>query len=333
MNLFKKYKAIAYLPTPYTLLQYYLLEPYRIEDTLFFIHERFPRDISSRMKNTFCLLGGSYIKRYYSFLIIGYYFLRNRNIPVFLGGDLAYTNLFLFRFTTIFYLEDGTGSYVFVNQKDKQMVHKKESNWSRWLWGDIYPCWGLAQNVKSIYLTGILPIPEIIAEKVKLIDLNYLWEQKSPEQKRKIWHLFMPEDFDMHLINNYETVLITQPFSEYSDGFFSEADKIEIYHRLLTGYPESKILIKTHPAETTDYSHYFPSACILTCVCPMELLLFSGLHPRRIVTVDSTAAFHFDDSVEKIIAGYGVTPALAKEAKRRGISDEKLDNYITKQSK
>lgn len=333
MKLFKNYKAIAYLPTPYTLLQYFLLEPYKSEDTLFFIQDRFSRNISSRIKNTFCLLSGSRRRIYYSYWIIYYYFLRNRNIPVFLGGDLAYTNLFLFRFKTIFYLEDGTASYVFVNQKDKQFVHKRESKWSRWFWGDVYPSWGLSQNVKCIYLTGILPIPEIIAGKVELIDLKHLWEQKSPKQKNEIWNLFIPQEFDYQLISKYETMLITQPFSEHAGGHFTEAEKIEVYRRLLTGYSESKVLIKTHPEEKTDYSSYFPLAGILSGACPMELLLLSGLLPRRIITVNSTAAFHFDDSVEKIIAGYDVTPALVKEAKRRGIYEDVLNKHITKQSK
>ncbi|WP_195372678.1 MULTISPECIES: hypothetical protein [Parabacteroides] len=42
----------------------------------------------------------------------------------------------------------------------------KRKNWmSRLVWGDGCPGFGLADNVRTFYLTGILPIPEIIAGK------------------------------------------------------------------------------------------------------------------------------------------------------------------------
>ena len=331
MKLFRKYKAIAYLPTPYTLLQYYLLEPYRIEDTLFLFHGGFPLPVVLRVPGVKILDDRGQKRSYRSLLQVYWYALRNRNIPVYLGGWPFFSNLFLRLFKHIFYLEDGTASYEAVLWPEFQSFKREKVLWRRWLWGNIYPRLGLAENVESIYLTGILPIPDIISNKVKIIDLYALWQQKNPDQKKEIVNVFLPQGFDFKLFDNCDTLLLTQPFSEYSTDDFTESDKIEAYRRLLAGYDESKVLIKVHPRETTDYAAYFPSAKILAIPCPMELLMLLGIPLLRAITVNSTAVYNLGDQIEKIITGYDVTPALIKEAKRRNIYDGISNKLTTKQ--
>lgn len=319
---FKKYKAIAYLPTTYTLLQYYLLEPYKAEDTLFFIQEDFPKEVADRLpvvKNT-----GPFFRysNYFFSPIIRFYSFLNHKTPVYLGGELSLTSLFLECFDVCFYLEDGVGSYELVCNKERSVIQKREagSGWlGRWLLGDLYPILGQAENVQTVYLTGILPIPETIAHKVELIDLKLLWQQKNLQQKENILQVFLPEGFDKDTLVGCETLLLTQPLSEDSGGRLSELEKIDIYRKLLSGYDESKVLIKIHPREKTDYSCYFPQAKILQTPCPMELLMLLGLQVKRAVSVNSTAIFNLGNSVEKIISGYDISPALAEEAKRRRI--------------
>nr|WP_129733131.1 glycosyltransferase family 52 [Parabacteroides goldsteinii] len=331
MKLFRKYKAIAYLPTPYTLLQYYLLEPYRIEDTLFLFHGGFPLSVVHRVSGAKVLDDKNQKKCYGSLLQVYWYALRNRNIPVYLGGWLFFSNLFLRLFKHIFYLEDGTASYEAVLCPKFQSFKREKVLWRRWLRGNIYPQFGLAENVECIYLTGILPIPDIISNKVKIIDLYALWQQKNPDQKKEIVNVFLPQGFDSKLFDSCDTLLLTQPFSEYSAGDFTESDKIEVYRRLLAGYDESKVLIKVHPRETTDYAAYFPSAKILAIPCPMELLVLQGIPLHRAITVNSTAVYNLGDQIEKIITGYDVTPALIEEAKRRNIYDGISNKLVTKQ--
>lgn len=333
MKLFKNYKAIAYLSNPYTLLQYYLLEPYRIEDTLFLFRGGFPLSVVHRVPGAKILKDKGRNKCYGSLLLVYWYALRDRNIPVYLGGWPFFSNSFLRFFKHIFYLEDGIASYESVLCPEFQNFKREKVLWRRWVWGNRYPQLGLADNVKCIYLTGILPIPEIISKKVKLIDLHALWQQKNPDQKKEIVNVFLPQGFDFKLFDSCDTLLLTQPFSEYSAGNFSESDKIEVYRRLLAGYDESKVLIKVHPVETTDYAAYFPAAKILAVLCPMELLVLLGIPLHRAITVNSTAVYSLEDQVEKIITGYDVTPALIKEAKRRNIYDGISSKHITKQSK
>lgn len=330
MKFFGKYKAITYLSNPYALLQYYLLAPFPIEDTLFFFHN-FPLSIVQSVSAT-KQVAKSDKGRYLLILKVYWCALCNRDIPVYLNGRTFLSNLFLRLFKHLFYLEDGVGSYELVLRPEYQKIKKDNRLLYRWLWGDRYPCFGLADNVECIYLTGILPIPDIISKKVQLINLYTLWQQKSPDQKKEILDVFLPQEIALSLFDNCDTVLLTQPFSEYSEGNFSESDKIEVYRRLLAGYDESKVLIKVHPSESTDYSVYFPSAKIIANPCPMELLVLLDIPLCKAITVNSTAIYNLGDSVEKIITGYDVTPALIKEAKRCNIYDGISNKLKTKQS-
>lgn len=317
MKLYKRYKAIAYLPNPYCLLQYLLMEPYEIKNTLFLIHGEFPISVASRLPESDILRDSSGFE-FISLLKIYWLIVMNRNIPVFLGGDLMFTNSFLAFSKNPIYLEDGTVSYK-VENKARKVMCKRKRFLARLFMGNLYPELGLANNVHKIYLTGILPIPEIIANKVEVINLKQLWYQKTIEQQDEICHVFLPTDFNMNLIRKYDVLLLTQPFSEYSDGRFSEQEKIDVYRKLISKYDESKVVIKTQPFEITDYSKYFPKAHILNICCPIELLFFMGLSAKITISVSSTAIFGMDDSCKKIITGYDVTPALKKEAIKRGI--------------
>ena len=318
MKWFKRYKAVAYLPNLYTLLQYLLLEPYKIEDTLFCIRPKLAISVVSRLPEYDLFREDSYCKFLLSVIKVYWIILRNRNLPIYLGGHFVLTDVFLRCSKNPNYLEDGTASYELVYISREKSRRKKFL--SRLVLGNMYPCLGLASHVRKIYLTGLLPTPEIIADKVELFNLKQLWLQKTKEQQEEIARIFLPADLDRHaIIKAYDVFLMTQPFSEYSSGSFSEEDKIEVYRRLVSGYDESALVIKVHPIERTDYSKYFPKAHIIDLPCPLELLVLMGLRAKTVISVNSTAILGIDDFQEKIISGYDVTPALKKEAISRGI--------------
>lgn len=328
MKLFKNYKAIVYVPNPYALLQYYLLSPYQEDDTLFLFPEEFPRSIVLHIPGAKVLTEkkpGCYI----SVLFVYWLAISNHNRPIYLTSWSVYSNLFHKLFKQLNHLEDGTGSYEVDLHPEEQKMRKARTWWRRLILGDYYPWYGLAENVEYIYLTGILPIPNVLAKKTKIINLELLWKEKDTILKKRILDIFMPEDLDFSLINSCDILLLTQPFSECSNSNFTESDKIEVYRRLLEGYDESKILIKTHRKEKTDYTSYFPLAKVINTPCPMELLTLLNITFNKAVTVNSTAIYSMSNSVEKIIAGYNVTPALIEEAKRCGFDIDisvRLDN-------
>ncbi|WP_455640355.1 glycosyltransferase family 52 [Parabacteroides sp.] len=319
MKLFKRYKSVAYLPTPYTLLQYLLLSPCRVEDTLFFMHQWFPLLFARNLPESDFLQQKSIVQQLASVFKIYWMILRNPELPLYLGGNLFFTNVFLRYSKNPIYLEDGVGSYELVLDKMHSVRTKRRRFYLRPLLGDLYPWHGLADHVRKIYLTGILPIPEVIADKVEIINLKQLWLQKTKEQQEEIIRIFLPSDFDRGIIREYDVFLITQPFSEFSDGSFSEENKIEVYRKLVSPYDESCLVIKKHPAETTDYRKYFPKARIIDLPCPLELLVFMGLSAKTALSINSTAIFGIDAFQEKIVSGYDVTPALIRECKRNGL--------------
>lgn len=64
----------------------------------------------------------------------------------------------------------------------------------------------------------------------------------------------------------------------------------------------------------------------------MELLALQNIPLCRVITVNSTAIYNLGNHIEKIIAGYDITPALIKETQRRniyeGISNKLKTNNI-----
>ena len=238
---------------------------------------------------------------------------------MYLGGNIFYTNLFLRYFRNIKYLEDGVGACQCYERKDRQVIQKRSSFLANFIWGPLYPWLGLAEQVNSVYMTAIFPVPELIREKVRIIDLKDLWKRKSLAEQREIMHIFLPDDFDPEIFSQYETLLITQPYSEISRGKrISEVEKVKIYRKLISPYDETKVVIKPHPREKTDYKHFFPKAYVFDLPCPLELLVLLNCHICRAISVYSTASFNLGDDVENIITGYSVSPLLEEEARYWG---------------
>lgn len=325
MNYLRKYKEIVYVPNLYGVFQFFLLKN-RLINNVFIFHDRF-RDEFSAQFYSLNLINKSPLLCY---LLIKWFSLWNRQAVIYLSGEMRYTNFFLKCFKNIVYLEDGVASYEKINDKSRQIVQRRKSIIKHLILGRIYPWFGMASQVKKIYLTGILPVPEIVREKVELINLKQLWEQKTPKEQDEIKRLFISDEFNMDEMNGRDIILLTQPFSEYSGGNFSESDKIEVYRRLVSDYDESRLIIKPHPSEKTCYQSYFSGSYILTIYCPFELLLFMGCKISTAISVNSTAIFTLDDSIEKVISGYDVTPALIEEAKRRNIYDGISNKFKTK---
>ena len=67
-----------------------------------------------------------------------------------------------------------------------------------------------------------------------------------------------------------------------------------------------KVCIKSHPREKTDYKSIFPFAEFIPSYIPFELLVLMSKHNiKSAITVNSTAIYSLDKSVEKVILGMG----------------------------
>lgn len=317
-RLFKKYKAVAFLPTAYAVLQYMLLQPHRVADTLFLIEKDLQKDLMMRLPHFYKLFTLNLhqqsplvfrLKRYWCYLFI--YILSKRCETIFLSSNPIFIDAYIYYFDHIIYLEDGCSNY-----RVREVTPQPQSSWlGKWrhaIFGPLYTDAGWADKVEKIYLTGILPIPDGIAAKVELFNLKKQWDKRSPDEQQEIIRLFLPEGVDVVPGQEAKVLLLTQPLSEDLGAELTEEDKIGMYRVILSGIEEQTVLIKPHPRERTDYRKYFPQATVLNQFCPMELLNIMGLKTKKAITVRSTAIYSLDDSVEKVIVADNPPSQLKK---------------------
>lgn len=171
-----------------------------------------------------------------------------------------------------------------INQKVKELFFKMEKPYGR------------NEFVKNIYLRGSAPIPKDIMEKVKIINLETLWNKIKQENKESIISIFGLNLESQKSLKEKEIILFTQPFSEI--GVLTEREKIELYKKIVKKYSQEKLIIKNHPQEKTDYKKEFSDIMILEKKFPSELLSLLGLNLKKVVTINSTAVAIFLNKVE-----------------------------------
>lgn len=187
------------------------------------------------------------------------------------------------------------------------------SKLKQFMWLYIYklkPTMGSSHEVKKIYLTGLAPIPEEIKNKVEIINLKELWNNKTKEEKNEILDIFGFDEDIINKIKNKKNILFTQPLSE--DRFISEEEKIKLYKKIISNYPEKDLVIKKHPREKTNYKKYFPEIEILNQSFPAELFDLLDIKFETAITIFSTAALNFSKNSKIDFYGTKVHPNLLK---------------------
>ena len=331
MNLFqlffsrKKYKAIVYPTSVYSMFLYEMMELNKKEETLFIFREIFAPfgkkiipdywEIKEVIKNWRLARLHAYLISF----IIWCLSRRYRHIPVYVNGGELHARLFQLFFKHVVFLEDGVGNYLLRDPGPLAVLPKQKFR-HRFI-NPSFPPLGMDKKVRIIYLTGFLPVPEVVAPKVRLVSLKELWENKTGIQRQEICSAYLPVDWKSVLASGREILLLTQPWNEdcytYPEKNFTEADKIELYKTILEGYDEKQVIIKTHPRECTDYRRFFPEALVIDTPTPMELFLLVGLKITKAITVNSSSIHTFDDCVEKILLGTEVSLKLKNETERR----------------
>lgn len=202
-------------------------------------------------------------------------------------------------------LEDGTLNY---NVKILEEELKKEESKRRKCFRKCiiektpqnYKRFGLSEKIKKIYLTGILPIPELIKDKVEIIDIEKKWNGLPLEKKREILDIF---DIKLESLENLKNekdkvLLITQPLSE--DNILSEEEKINIYNNILRERNIKKVYIKPHPREKTDYSKVLKDikVVIIEKEFPIEIFMLLNMELKKVITLFSTAILSLRDKYD-----------------------------------
>ena len=322
----RKMKVVKYLgilDSPYCLLIYLLKFTNQVEETYFFISDGIDEKIVKNLPQTFYVMGNSSTKSNLYFLnkmkelksilmlnrILSHAtkHYKNEGIIAFGQDHIPGGNYFVSHYPFIL-LEDGLANYT---ELDDWTNLSLAYRFLYKLFG-IRKTFGLENNVKEIYLTGLAEIPSCIKNKVQLIDLQKLWNQKSSKDKEKILQIFNVDLKKIEQLKRYPYLLLTQPLSE--DGLLSEEEKIALYKEAVKDFNEELLVIKVHPREVTEYRNYFPNSFILGEPFPVELLKFNNICFEKVITLFSTAANDYLDSdSELIFLGTECHGALVKQ--------------------
>ena len=186
----------------------------------------------------------------------------------------------------IYLIEDGTWSYK-IREEEKTFL-KRLKRVIR-LENPFYNFSGEDKSIEKIYLTGLGKIPASIKEKVEIVGLKKLWNEKTIEERNKILNFFDINLEKLKRIKSKKYLLLTQPLSE--DGTLSEKEKIEIYSEILSNYDLKDVVIKVHPREKLNYRNIFPEVEILDEYFPVELFKIFNIEPKKVITIFSSAVF------------------------------------------
>ncbi|WP_108945127.1 glycosyltransferase family 52 [Shewanella halifaxensis] len=140
------------------------------------------------------------------------------------------------------------------------------------------------------------------ASKIEWVDFFALWEQKSIADKADILDVLDVDVAQFNEIDVNYSILFTQAWSEITEGY-SEQDKVAGYQQLVKELKidETRLVIKPHPKEKTDYSRYFPKAIILKPSFPSELMPLLNVRVDKVVSVASTACACFKGFANEIV--------------------------------
>lgn len=214
-----------------------------------------------------------------------------KDVEVYGQGHLTFSYP-LYEFKNSFIIEDGLGNYFDLKQPTKiNPILNKFANFFGIYVFSLKEGFGTHNNIKKVFLTK-KNVPLEIKDKSQVIDMDKLWDLKSPFEKNKILKIFCLDDFNE--FDDNLVLLLTEPFSEHDLLPFDE--EISIYKEFIEKYPN--IIIKTHPREKKDYGKLFSNVKVINVPFPIELLKYSGVKIDKIVTICSTAVLNFKDSVD-----------------------------------
>lgn len=297
-----EYQDVALIDSNYTLMLFCLLYPGKVDSTLFIVSSGVTKNVHSKLNNCLYLPDSNYqnfkkIREIFRnlrlmFSLTVYQLRKTKNIH-FYGQDHAWYS-FIGRNKPFTLLEDGLDNYV---RAPSTGIKRKLLSY----FGIPYLEMGRSLNISDIQLTGILPIPEDIKDKVTILDIKKIWEKLDQKEKDFISHLYIAKEQLCQITNlqcENAALILTQPLNQ--DGIISEDDKTNSYYKAVMSCGLTEVYVKKHPRDTTSYSKYgwldlgFSNT-------PIELLLLMGLNFKKVITYNSTAIYRFPASNRVVI--------------------------------
>lgn len=239
---------------------------------------------------------------------------------LYLQDHIKFSQFFLNNFNgKAILLEDGTINYnekILSEEKNKKLKKIKINHFMKKVIVEKikkeYRRFGLSEKIQEIYLTGLLPISDLIKNKVKIINISDEWEKLSKKDKEEILGVFKisSKSFENLKVEKNKVLLLTQPLSE--DKIITEKEKIDIYREILLKENGKNIYIKAHPREKTNYKGIFKefNIKIIENSFPIEICLLLDIKFEKVITLFSTGALSFKGKSEVEFIGTEKYPKL-----------------------
>ncbi len=294
--------------TQYVFLQYFLLMPFdTFKDTFFVFDNCFSPSVVNNLAQSgmAChqklyheslleerLAARQYNWEYLEKIIKGFYDYFNGDICIY-GQDHIGISKILWhkqlRDIPFILLEDGTGNYC---KKEKLGRYPEYMECNEYFMGH-------NSRVQSIYLTGIWRIPNDIKNKVNLIDLKSLWENKRVEEKQFFLNLYFMDQPTLNTISKKSICYLGGPFSNF--GMMPLEEELQAYRKIISNFTSTELYIKAHPTGfNIDYKNEFPGIPVVMNPIPFEIIYFlTGNNLKTIASIASTASLIVNENVEQ----------------------------------
>ena len=298
-----KFQAICCAGSSYELFLYFLITGNSVDNTYFFYGKNIPEIYRRQLRlgtywNPFICKNKFFrivISIYHNFQTLFAYIRYPLKRLAAYGDDSISSYTIMKLCNEFFLLEDGV-----INYSTEIWRSWERKWWKRLLTKTIkllYVPLGYSDAVNGIYLSGILPIPEIIKLKVRKVNISELWLRLGENEKNHMINFFCGET---ELNSPCGTIIIlSQCVSE--DNLMTEEEKIEIWTHVIKRYGEENVVLKCHPREKTNYKKYFPNITLIDSPCPFQLLELLGWHFEEAITLFSSAIFSLPDNIRKMI--------------------------------
>jgi len=189
--------------------------------------------------------------------------------------------LYAYGHKNIFMIEDGARTY---RQRHSAFEHFIKTYITKTPVGG-----GFDREINTIYAQFPDRLPAPIRKKARELNLKKEVARLEAAVKQEIFEIFLSNE-EFKIEGNNNALLLTQPISE-DKVIKDEAVKIAIYRDVISRIPENfRVILKTHPRETTNYRDYFKDITVLPALFPIEILgLKDGFYFERGYTLFSTA--------------------------------------------
>ncbi len=325
----KKYKFICCVSTAYSLLLYLLhTKEEDIKETFFFFHHTISDDISQGFEGNCYKLSHfskNRLTRNVKFRFLFWYkYIKIFKLPsfrdkqLFIQDHLEHSAIMIGhkKYTLI---EDAPGSLNFYENGfwgkiDREFQARPAYKIKKIICGPtIYKSFGHNEQCTDIILSSMYDLDYLNRKCLHYVNINNNWAETSEHKKNYIRKLLSLDVVDTKVYEGKSIILFTQPL--YS-GCVSRGVHEEIYRKIISKYPQDKLVIKVHPRDMFPYETIFPKIVVVRNTLPSQFLQILGIQFEKAVTVFSTAVFDLGYKLQVDWYGTECHPSILKYSGR-----------------